>query len=477
MTSSPPQDADTPDLTHLPSGEREWSEFIRRVAPTGDLHERHFLELKSDVDPTSKEGAAKIAKFILGAANRDPERAAKYLGGYAVMILGVSKAEVRGLERFEAKDFVGRVQSYVGEPGPSWDFHRIRVDDFRDVIVITIAPPQPGDPIWPCCREGFGLIDGRVYIRADGETREANSGEMRALLVRAAAAATEPRPDLAVALNGAVRRFGCDVPSVVNEYISRERQRLEAHAPKPRSAPAPPARQNPLSGYDFVSASSIAESVSSMFGPTTKPDSRSLEEYLAEIDEWEEKVRNSFRHFAFEFALAFTDGARIEACSQTYLEDVKIKIRLGGPVHGLERPDLPPLTDLPKPPRPWGPQPTLPPLIVDLDRYGLDIPNTARYSAPPLYSRYDHIEIDESNSVDLTVLVGELRPQEKYVSRDELTLYVAHDYAGSMITGTWTATAKNHHEQYSGEFQREVGDVIDVTDALREHLQPAQGDN
>jgi hypothetical protein len=477
MTSSTHDDADTPDLTHLPSGEREWSEFIRRVAPAGDLHERHFLEMKSDVDPTSKEGAAKIAKYILGAANRDPERAAKYLGGYAVMILGVSKAEVRGLERFEAKDFVGRVQSYVGEPGPSWDFHRIRVDDDRDVIVITIVPPQPGDQIWPCCREGFGLIDGRVYIRADGETREANSGEFRALLARAAVAASEARPDLAVALNGTVRRFGCDVSSVVDEYISRERQRLEAHAPKPRSAPTPTARQNPISGYDFLSASSAADSITRMFGPVTKPDSRSLKEYLAEIDDWEEKARNAFRRFAFKFAVAFSDGARIEACSQSYLEDVKIKIRLDGPVHGLERPDLPPINDLPKPPRPWGPQTTPHPLVVDLDRYGLNIPNVARYSAPPLHSRYDHIEIDESNSVDLTVMVGELRPQEEYVSRDELTLYVAHDYAGSTITGTWTATAKNHHEQYSGEFQLEVGDIIDVTDALREHLQPAHGDD
>ena len=162
----------TPDLTRFPSGEREWSEFISRVAASEDLAERHFIELKSDIDPTNKEGAAKVAKFILGAANRDPERTKKYLDGHAVMILGVAEADVRRLERFEAKDFVGAVQQYVGEPGPRWDFQRIRVDDDRDVIVVTVDPPQAGDPIWPCCREGISLIDGRIYIRADGETRE-----------------------------------------------------------------------------------------------------------------------------------------------------------------------------------------------------------------------------------------------------------------------------------------------------------------
>jgi hypothetical protein len=34
----------------------------------GDRAERHFLEMKSEIDPTSKEGGAKIAKFILGVA-------------------------------------------------------------------------------------------------------------------------------------------------------------------------------------------------------------------------------------------------------------------------------------------------------------------------------------------------------------------------------------------------------------------------
>lgn len=473
-----PDGAALPDLTRFPSGEREWSEFIRRVAASGDLAERHFIELKSDIDPTSKEGAAKVAKFVLGAANRDPERAKKYLEGHAVMILGVSEDNVRGLERFEAKDLVGAVQPYVGEPGPRWDFQRIRVDDERDVIVITVVPPQAGDPIWPCCREGVGLIDGRIYIRADGETREAKSGEIRALQARASAAAG-PRPDLTVALSGSVRRFRCD-SSVLDEHLARERQRLEAHAPTPpRSTPAPPPPQM-SSAADYLSAAStasIASSVGRMFGATTEPDPRSREEYLAEINEWEEKVRGAWLRFASDFAIAVTPPTRIEVCSQSYLEEVKIRIRLDGPVRARQRPPDPSnFDDLPSPPRPWSPRSTLPVSLINPADYlcTIGVPNTASYTAPRVYSRYDNIEIDNSNSVYLTVLVEELRPQDLYVSSDELTLFVPFDYDGSTITGTWTVTAKNHHRQYSGELQLEVDDVTDVTESLRECLKPTE---
>ena len=50
-------DQTQPDLMRLPSGEREWSEFIQQAAGAGDLIERHFIELKLEIDPTGKEGA------------------------------------------------------------------------------------------------------------------------------------------------------------------------------------------------------------------------------------------------------------------------------------------------------------------------------------------------------------------------------------------------------------------------------------
>ncbi|MEU4361983.1 hypothetical protein [Promicromonospora sp. NPDC023987] len=44
-----------------------------------DVSLRTYLEAKSDLDLSSKLGVAKVAKFLLGAANRQPAEAAHYL--------------------------------------------------------------------------------------------------------------------------------------------------------------------------------------------------------------------------------------------------------------------------------------------------------------------------------------------------------------------------------------------------------------
>ncbi len=450
-------DGESPDFTRLPSGEREWSDFIHQAAAMGAAAERHFIELKSDVDPTGKEGAAKVAKFILGTAHRDPVRAANYLDGYAVMILGVAKDDVQGLPRFEAKDLVGAVQQYVGEPGPRWDFVRIRVDNDRDVIVITVEPPQGG--IWPCCREGVGLKDGRIYVRADGETREANHDEMRALIQRSQAGATAAPPGLTVGLSGAVHRYA-NPEAVLDEYIAIERERLEEFAPSPD---------------DEAEASRLRESaLGTVFTSTTRADHRSRADYVKEIDDWEAAMRTAWPKFVMHGAIAISDGAHIEACSQRYLGDVKIKIRLEGPVRALKKSfdsDDFDDSDLPEPPRPWGPE-TVEPYRADPDVFDHLVDNyplTANAVVSPLFSRYIDIDIDNSDSVKLEVLAEELRPGDPYVSSEALFLWVKPDHEGP-ITGTWTATAKARDEIHSGEIRIEVEEPTDLTEPLHAYL-------
>jgi hypothetical protein len=47
---------------------------------------------------------------------------------------------------------------------------------------------------------------------------------------------------------------------------------------------------------------------------------------------------------------------------------------------------------------------------------------------------------------------------------------VPSDYdVESTIVGTWTVTAKNHHQQYSGELHIEI-ETLDITEPLREYL-------
>src|ERR1700741_2517387 len=171
-----------PDFSALPSGQREWRTLIDALSRTDDRVERHFLEMKSDVDLNETSGRAKVAKFVLGAANRDPKRAAPYFNGRALMILGVAKDLVAGIPGFEVHELERTVEKFTGTPGPSWDHVRLPVDGDRDVIAVVVAPPEGS--LWPCLKDGPALTNGTIYLRADGATRPATGSEVQARLAR-----------------------------------------------------------------------------------------------------------------------------------------------------------------------------------------------------------------------------------------------------------------------------------------------------
>ena len=77
------------DISRAPRGVLAAQRLVAAVAEQGDLAERHYLELKSELDLSTKKDKEKIAKFILGAANRMPDVAATAFEGYGVMIIGV----------------------------------------------------------------------------------------------------------------------------------------------------------------------------------------------------------------------------------------------------------------------------------------------------------------------------------------------------------------------------------------------------
>jgi hypothetical protein len=89
-------------------GEMGWAALVAYAAASDDRIERYFLEVKSDVDLNTKAGRAKVAKFILGAANRDPGQVARRFGGHAVMLLGV------GICRQVVMNFSARTRSLQG---------------------------------------------------------------------------------------------------------------------------------------------------------------------------------------------------------------------------------------------------------------------------------------------------------------------------------------------------------------------------
>lgn len=217
------------DLTRAPRGELAAAQLVTAVADAGDLAERHYLELKGPPDLATKVNKAKVAKFILGAANRLPDRAAEAFEGYGVMIVGITKQGIEGVPPIEMLALSQVIQPFLGAAGPHWDVVRVPVEgSTNQVLVILVDPPQVGQPPFICRSNGEGLQSGRIYYRGDGETREANADELDLLMARGAS-----RPPAPVELDVAV--VGTVVPLIVDEQTVDD---LVTNAPTPpRCAP------------------------------------------------------------------------------------------------------------------------------------------------------------------------------------------------------------------------------------------------
>lgn len=100
----------------MPTGDAGWQRFAENVRGLDDSYERYFLELKSDVDLNTATGRAKVAKFILCAANRIKREAMRKLEGRALLVLGIGVPG--GVPPFEANELDRVVQKFAGKPGP-----------------------------------------------------------------------------------------------------------------------------------------------------------------------------------------------------------------------------------------------------------------------------------------------------------------------------------------------------------------------
>lgn len=87
---------------------------LDHVVANGDAAETSYLEAKSTVDITSKPGLVKVAKFLLGCANRLPEDAARHFKGYAVLVIGAQQGKAAGVALgADPHEFAGRLRPYL----------------------------------------------------------------------------------------------------------------------------------------------------------------------------------------------------------------------------------------------------------------------------------------------------------------------------------------------------------------------------
>lgn len=473
----------TIDVTRAPRGVLAAALLVEQAAKIGDLAERHYLELKVPGDLNSKVNKQKVAKFILGAANRMPDKAAEAFEGCAVMILGITKDGITGLPPIEMLELNKVVEQHTGPNGPRWDIVRVPVmDSSNEVLLIVVEPPQMGQPAWICRANGEGLTDGRVYIRADGETREATSAEQDLLRERGATATAGP-VELAVRIVGDVAPIFVDEVRTLEEYITVTRAHLLDALPKPPpkieiAAIEGPEGSTAATSHSFADYAKLSDSLAKAAQSVVAsgifdsiPEKRTETDYRKAIDDWEAELRAAWPEIVLGFASYINSENEVEVVNKTstFLHDVEVNIHLNGEVTTVvPRGTVDRISDLdielPQPPRAWGPQQRG--LGLDLGyNPALYMPDVGPGNFPPSSSSWRN-----SGSVDVDVTVGDLRPKATFKTDDEESVLVVIGDAPEKVTGNWSATVRGYNEVFTGELIVEVAEPRDLTNAVRAYI-------
>ncbi|WP_187995480.1 hypothetical protein [Schaalia sp. JY-X159] len=483
------------DLTHAPRGELAATQLVAAAAARGDLAERHYLELKGPPDLASKVNKAKLAKFILGAANRLPERAAEAFEGYGVMIIGVTRNGAEGVPPVEMLALSQVIQPFLGARGPHWDIVRVSVEESpNQVIVLLVDPPQTGQRPFICRANGEGLQSGRIYFRGDGETREATADELDLLIARGSARPADP-VELEVSVVGTVVPLVVDEDRTVNEYIAKTKRLLLDALPAP--APAAPSEVQGLGvtgvvagpwglhlggmGLSEAMFRSVSEQTrglvgAALFDNTEVPEKRSERDYKDEVEAWASDFRAAWPEAleALAARLLAANEVNIVNKTLTFMHDVRVTLHIEGAVEAIDRKGYGGRVhlrqvSLPLPPRKWGPT---------RRDVGLNVGYTANLASsitdqgvrgsrpyvPPAASWRT------TRSVNVDVSVGDLRPQGDFETDDGDSVLITRGETPEVIRGTWDATARGYNEIFKGDVTVSIAPPTLLTDLVREAL-------
>ncbi|GAA1154167.1 hypothetical protein [Nesterenkonia sandarakina] len=441
------------DTSRLPNGEVGWGKLLDFVLEAGDKAEAHFLEVKGPLDLGTQPHRAKVAKFLLGVANRQPDTAARDYKGYAVLVVGVGQGRADGVptgtEHHKLSDSLRR---YLGDDYPGFDLQRLPRPDGREVLFIIASPPKAGDPLYPCHAslddeaskrkpKQHLLTEGAVYVRSTTETRVATAQDIKMLSTRAQSVGAK-----AIALE--VRNVGPihNVPDLDEVILGlyqvtdeRYRGRYLNH-PKKRVEPSVLVQalgrmDQGLGGYREVSA----------------------EERQTRLMVWRSEWDQLLVQARERFLGTLLSGFSFTVVSPgTFIEEPRLEIRL----HGCEAAEVT-LDDSPH-----------------LDDFIKPVPEPRNSLIPPHMSfnpaalrRHGEDPISWHLDGDDVVVVMErndLRPHTPWQAPDDELSVLVRDASAQTIKISWRLTVKGSHESWVGEEEIPTEQSRDALTIFRE---------
>lgn len=424
-----------------PLGELAWKRILDRVVAVGDEAETAYLEAKSDVDLTSKVGIAKVAKFLLSAANRRPQDAARHFRGYAVLVIGAKRGEAAGVTRgVEPHELEDSLRPYLGPQFPSFEFGRLNVGDRHEVLFVIAQPPENGQSIFPCHKDfqsddrKHNLMDGAIYVRGTSNSRTARAGEVLGLVERARGTG-KPPISLEVDLLGRVHRVA-RVDEVLRELRNLEEEQFLKHPVLPEDA--------------FARTSILL--ASSAFGG---PDHLTREDRNDALMEWrnrEDELLSIGRKHLLGAALG---GAGISVLSHNRFIS---KPHLVVTFHGCELIEHVGLEEA-------NYEEVIKPVLQSRDLFKTSL---SLYPLRPPVQNYPVTWSNDGDDARVTLSPDSLRPNVSWSSgQDDYIIVARHEQAQS-INVSWTLTEDGSDLTTTGGFEVLTGSLADAADLYSE---------
>lgn len=462
------------DTSHALRGTADLRLLVNAVVAATDHDESDWIEWKSDLDLTTKEGCFQIARTVLAMANRLPDRAKTTCEGLGFIFVGAAPGNLCGITSVDPARLDQLIEPYVGSvDGPRWTPTFLQ-DGGNTVLVVTVEAPEPGDRIFTLRKEFGGNRSGTVFVRKQGRTVPADAEDLDGLQRRLTAAQRSSGASLDIRAVGDVPLSWIDPEATrpaIERWANRRRDGLIAQARAVERSRQEPEQPDEVTGLTSLAAMARQQDTlrramrdAARLGSfLEEEDTRTVDEYIDQVNTWHERL--------VEASLEALPGAyvsaghgvlafEVENLGSRFLSDVEVEIRFDfdGAAGSDEEPDP---RRLPSPPREYGkPKPR-----ADFLSSGLISPVITPPYLPDLGGIGRRTWV-EDGSVIVKFDIGDLRQHAIDVS-DDVYVFVTRPPEDGVLHGTWKATVRDVGGVLTGTVDVAVAEEpVDVVEVL-----------
>ncbi len=463
-------------------GTHDLRRLVEAIVAAGPHDEADWVEWKSALDLSGKEGSFQVARAVLGMANRLPERAGLTCEGLGYVVVGAHPGSIEGVASIDPASLDQLLEPYLGgAEGPRFTPIYLPVNN-RTVFIVTVEAPRPGDRIFTLRKEWGKYSSGTVFVRKSGRTVIADAADMDALQHRLSAASLRTF-DLQVAVVGDVPLSwfdGTTLRADVERWAAERADRLIAEAQateQRRLAPQPPAPASAPEGSSLGKVLALQEEAQQRMAEVMgrlqpfqgQADTRTLDQYIAEVQAWQCRLSDlAVGVFSHRYVEAGHGVVELEVRNPTgrFLRDLELEVHFDFErLAGVD--SMPEGGELPAPPRKYGEPPSPPSLGGFIDpRYLTPVAPFA--SGLGLAGRRTWVE---KGSIRIQFGIGDLRQRARDVS-DEVYLLLGARPEDGLLRGTWHATVPDVDGVLTGTIDVPVAeepvDPIDVLESRGE---------